>query len=821
MKSQYWKTLLLLGFTCIPLYFYKPCFAQRDLAGLESEADIGLAAESTPLSKDFEIPQLTLKAATGKPIIDGHINDIFWEQAETFELNFELYPERLAPASVKTEALLAATKTHLYLAFIANDPNSENLRSALREYDASKEDDYVSVIIDPTGSMAKKYEFRVNPHGTLSDVLQDTISDRYIYDWDTEWEAAAQINDKGYTVELAIPANSIRVPSHDTSKDSRGSVILKRSYPRSVDQVFATFFTYKKTTSETDKGAEILSETDSQDSEKKGFKGIPDKLKLKLHYIYHLDEERDIGKEFEQAKDRDEHSVGLDAVYNLSTSRAFAFTIYPNFTEVEVDIAQQSINNPFTIFQPEKRAFFKGATEYFRSLLPVVYTRNIIQPEVGFAFINDDSINSFGAFINNDKETEVIVPDNLGSDKVTLLEKSYAGAFRFRRTRNKRTGGIIGSYRGADGYHNATVGFDGLFDFGPDDKLRFHFLYSNAKYPKRFAEDLCEEDGCTDEPLPEECPLGDCSLNAQVLRTDYTRELNGHGLKVRYKHDGPSGLYWLSYEQSSPDFRADLGFYRRIDIRSLDIAYGKKWYFKTLRRDKGKSRIRTYVIGNYIRSYEYDDLLEKSVSFWGEFRGTFQSVMRLGWRLRERAVNRINQASLETGDNAPLFDENYIQWFFETAPWGNWKINLDGRYGKIADAENMVLGNMVEIEPIITYRYGPVEFKASGTFRDFEYEDKSLYKERFLSFIVLYRKSKRLNHRLIYLDNLTKRDIDRWRGDELPKEIERIFEYTLTYTPNKEWSILAGVKLEYEFESDIDDGDITNRQLYCKIEKKF
>jgi len=30
---------------------------------------------------------------------------------------------------------------------------------------------------------------------------------------------------------------------------------------------------------------------------------------------------------------------------------------------------------------------------------------------------------------------------------------------------------------------------------------------------------------------------------------------------------------------------------------------------------------------------------------------------------------------------------------------------------------------------------------------------------------------------------------------------------------------LAGKKLEYEFESDIDEGDFTNRQFYCKIEK--
>jgi hypothetical protein len=97
---------------------------------VESEDDIGLSAESIPASKDLEIPQLTLKAASGKPLIDGHINDPFWEQAEAFELSFELYPERLTPASVKTDALVSATKTHLYLAFIANDPDPEHLPAA-------------------------------------------------------------------------------------------------------------------------------------------------------------------------------------------------------------------------------------------------------------------------------------------------------------------------------------------------------------------------------------------------------------------------------------------------------------------------------------------------------------------------------------------------------------------------------------------------------------------------------------------------------------------------------------------------------------------
>jgi hypothetical protein len=811
-------TAFLLSVFCFTLSFScLHCFASEQNL-LEDDTDIGLSAESTPESDKLDIPRLTLKAATGKPVIDGHINEDFWEQAEVFELTIELYPERLKPADVKTTALLAATKTHLYVAFKADDPDPKQIRSALREHDGSKEDDYVSIIIDPTGTKAKKYEFRVNPHGTLSDVLQDTISDRYIYDWDTEWDGAAQINDNGYTAELAIPANAMRVPPQDVEKDLYGLVLLKRSYPRSVDQILATFFLYNRTTRDTARKADILSSLDEQKKEDKTIGLIPDKLQLMPHYIYHLDEDRKIGEEFDQAKDRDTHSFGLNAIYNFSTSTTLAVTINPNFTDVEADIAKQSINNPFTVFQPEKRAIFKPVTEYYRSLIPVVYTRNIIQPEVGFSFISDDAVNSFGAFMINDKETEIIVPDNLGSDEITLLETSYSAAFRYRRSAGKLSKGIIGTYRGGDGYHNASIGLDGLYDLGPDDKFRYQLIFSDARYPKEFAEDLCEEDGCTDIPPPPVCPLGNCAFNAQVLRTDFQKGLNGHALQARYKHDGPGGLYWFGYEQTSPGFRGDLGFIRAADIRSLNFAYGKKWYLKALRNDKAKSRIRAYFIGRYERSFEYDDLLEKAISFWGEFRGSYQSVLRVGWRIQDRAVNRINQASLDTGGNAPLFDENYVQWYFETSPRPYWKLNLDGRIGEIADSDNMVLGNMLEIKPTLTFRYGPFELTAAGTYRDFELDDERLYLERFLSFILLYRKRPNLSHRLLYIDNLTEQDTARWLGDSLAEEIERIFEYTLTYQPTNKWRILAGVKLEYEYESDIDEGDITNRQFYCRVE---
>jgi hypothetical protein len=767
--------------------------------------DIGLSAESAPTDNKFKISDLTFTLVEGKPVIDGEITDVFWNQAKSLSLDFELYPTRLAPAVVETKAWVAISATHIYVAYNALDPDPQKIRSAFRERDATKDDDYVSIIIDSTGTLAKKYEFRVNPHGSLSDVVQDTISERYIYDWDTRWEGAARMHDNGYSVEIAIPISSVRAPVLQDDEDHRGIIILKRSYPRRVDRTLATFFSFKR-------GLGKTTQTDNDSL---------DRLTFTPHYIYHFDEKRPIGGDFSQVEEHNIHEAGIDVAIDFDSARTLSLTINPNFTEVEADIARQSINNPFNVFQPEKRRFFKATTEYYNSLVPAVYTRNIIRPLWGMSYIRDDVRRSVGAFWINDRETEVIMPDNFGSKKVELLDRSDSGSFRYRHTKNRTTIGVIGTLRQADDYHNYLLGLDGLLDLGIDDKLRFQFLYSDTEYPERFANDLCEEDDCTQAPPPAFCPLGNCPVNAQVLRTNFGQPLQGHGLQLRYKHDGVNALYWAGYEEYSPEFRADLGFVRRVDIRSLNLAYGRKWYVNALAGDEGKSRIRGYLIYTHTRSHADNERLENGIGLWLEFRGSYQSVLRVGRRYRERAVSRINQASLETGSNAPLFDENYWQWYFETSPWKRWSFNLDGRFGETADADNLVLGDLVELKPKIALDLGHFRLIASATLRDFDVKNERLYKERFLSLTALYRKDKKISHRLIFLDDLTNRDTQRWLGDELNREIARTLEYTFTYEIQEQWSVLAGIKAEYDHESDVNNGDITNREVYLKFEKRL
>jgi len=794
------------------------------------EPDLDLSVGEPPVERP-EIPQVSFRLQQGEPKIDAELDDPFWQEAQKFDLNIELYPTRLAEAAVPTEAMIGLTSTHVYVAFMAHDPDPSELRSAFKGRDSGRDDDYVALVIDPSGQAAKKLEFRVNPHGTVSDVFQDTVSDRYLYDWDTVWESAARITEFGYQVEMAIPLESLKFTGFESGGDKPGIAMVKRSYPRRVDRIMGYFFQYRLQDASRTDGAPVTPDADPnalgllaaepalRDTSEPvdGSKPANRRLRFTPHVIYHADEERDVGGEFKRVDDHNLFSAGFDLKYQPSSRHTLALTMNPNFTEVEEDIARENINNPFIPFKPEKRAFFQEIGEYFATMTRVVYTRNIIDPEVGFSYHNAGQGQSLGAFWVSDRQTEVIIPDNLVNDTVELLERSRSAAFHYQVPRGTQTLGVHGTYRSGSGYHNYLMGLDGLANLGIDDKLRFQVMYSDTQYPESFAADVCETDDCTQAPPPDDCPIGDCSFNASVLRADYTRPLSGHGLRFNYKHDGPESLYWINYYDVAPDFRADLGFVRQVDLRAANLAYGRKWYFNALAGDRGKSRIRLYGIGTHMRSHRSNDPLDTSFSVFGEFRGSYQTLVRLGYFDRERAVNRIDQSSLEVGDNAPLFDENYLQWYFEISPIPNLTINFDGRYGTLADPDNMVAGTMAEFEPRLIFNRGSLEVRAAGEFRDFDVDGGRLYREQFLTFTLIFRPSPKMTHRLFLRDDITRRDPTLWLATEPGKERESWFEYTLFYLVTKGWNLMTGFKLADEYDEVLSMSEVTDREYYLKL----
>ena len=315
-----------------------------------------------------------------------------------------------------------------------------------------------------------------------------------------------------------------------------------------------------------------------------------------------------------------------------------------------------------------------------------------------------------------------------------------------------------------------------------------------------------------------------CWVNVQSTQPYYEQVLEKickvTAYASNYKHDGPKSLYWLNYYDVSSDFRSDLGFIRQTDLRGGNIAYGRNWYVNALRGDDAESRLRLYGVATHLRSNESNEPFDSRFSVFGEFRGSHQTIARAGYVFTERAVNRIDQSSLALGDNAPLFGEDYLRWYFETSPIPNLIVNFDGTYGNLADSDNLVSGKFTSFEPRMRWNLfdGKFELGLAATLQEFHVDEGRLYREQFLTMTILYRQNEKLTHRLLMLDDTTLRDPSLWLADEPAKERERFLEYSVIYNPTKRCNILAGVKIGEEFDEGLDQSDVTNREIYLKFE---
>ena len=78
-----------------------------------------------------------------------------------------------------------------------------------------------------------------------------------------------------------------------------------------------------------------------------------------------------------------------------------------------------------------------------------------------------------------------------------------------------------------------------------------------------------------------------------------------------------------------------------------------------------------------------------------------------------------------------------------------------------------------------------------------------------------------MTHRLLWLNDVTERDIDRWRGAELARETSRTLEYTQIDSPHPAWQLMWGLRLVKDYESDINKQDLTAREVYFKVQREF
>jgi hypothetical protein len=351
---------------------------------------------------------LTTPQQTGVhvPIIDQplHLSD-FPNMAPRSDLRSRLAmvsdfiqnaPEDGKQATEKTEVWMAYTKSAIYFVFICYDRHPELIRGHLARRENILNDDGVAVLLDPFRDRRLGVLFRVNPAGVQADGAwsesnnaQNTNTD---YSYDTVWDSDGRVTKDGWMALIAIPFRSLRFRSNE----SDWGIVLGRFLPRN---------------SETDLWPRVAADVAgvlSQEGTIDGIEGVTGSHNLQLTpYTLAQNEREFIDIDPTNPFFSSRHFEGTDGgevKLILKDSIIFDGAINPDFSDIESEQPQFTVDQRFPVYFPELRPFFLENATYFLTPINLIYTRNIVHPEYGIRVTGKLNHTNLGLFVTDDRQ---------------------------------------------------------------------------------------------------------------------------------------------------------------------------------------------------------------------------------------------------------------------------------------------------------------------------------------------------------------------------------------------------------------------------------
>lgn len=395
------------------------------------------SAEHVAEQRQFRAP-VVLRA----PSIDGRLDDGEWDGAARLTGFVQRDPVEGAPATERTEVLVARDATSLYVAFIAWDRDLAQVRAVHTARDQlAAASDLVGVWVDPLRTGTRAFGFQFNPLG----VQYDGVWSRT---WDTSWDGVLQsrgaLRGDHYVVEVAIPIGTmVAGDAPDVWDVNFSRVIGRRSeeswwapMPRARRTVMLADFGELRGMAARDAGARL--------------EAIPTLLGASSRTAR--------GASSEIAEE-----AGLTLRLPLGGSARLDATVNPDFSFVEGDDAQIATNERWALFYPEKRPFFlEGADQFgtpganfIADPLRLVHTRTIARPRAGLRL----TAASRGAFLG----AAVTAQDRFDGTP----DGSSAIVRVLRQQRNSSQAGLTVTHRERpDGRRNSVAATDAQWRLG-------------------------------------------------------------------------------------------------------------------------------------------------------------------------------------------------------------------------------------------------------------------------------------------------------------------------------------------------------------------
>ncbi|WP_165722745.1 MULTISPECIES: carbohydrate binding family 9 domain-containing protein [unclassified Pseudoalteromonas] len=593
--------------------------------------------------------QVSLSRIDSNITIDGVMDEAHWQNATRIPLLYQDEPNEKGTPPVKTDAFIYEDGTNLYVAFIAEDPNPEQIRASLRDRDTLWEDDVVILVIDTFNDERSGYEFHVNPLGAQGDIrMTDTDGWSSDTSWNAIWDSAGQINEKGYVVEMRIPFKALRFP--ENKKELTWGFSVMRNYQRDVLYQLSNMGFDRNIKCSLCQFDKLVGFSDIESS--KNIQLTPTLTALRNDNKSELPGNWDNG-------DIDTE-VGLDLRWGLTKDAVLNATINPDFSQVETDSLELDVNTTFSIYYAEKRPFFLDGASYFKSsLFELLYTRTIAEPTLGAKLTGKTGDHSYALMLADDDNSNILLPTNQGSGFASLNEKTNAAAGRYQYDLGQQgTIGLSSTHRESDDYHNTVLSVDGSYWFNQSDTLLYQVSSANTRNSEFLIQNYNLSETQSDE----------------AYALELTRDKRDYKL-------------FASYENIGQDYRTDLGYQAKVDYEKVGFGGGQTWY-----RDESDLLTSWSYEADWDKTWAQNgDLLEEEYEGFLSFKGQKQSIFEIGLVHRYENYN----------DN--FYNQNIGFIYTGFKPTKDLKLSLYIEYASRIDYANEQLGDAFDTQTQVVW----------------------------------------------------------------------------------------------------------------------
>ena len=612
-------------------------------------------------SPTAEIPRLEASIR-----IDGVLDEPVWAQATRLTGFWQYQPVDGRPAEERTEVLVWYAPDAIHFGVIAHDRLPTSIRATVADRDNIDNEDQVILDIDTFHDHRRAFFFGVNPLGVQTDGVRSEgagqvsslVPGSVDKNPDFLWDSKGRRTERGYEVEIRIPFKSLRYPGGE-----------RQTWGFNVTRIV-------QRTGYTDTWTDVRRANASflgQEGALGGLHGIRHGVTVEAQPFVTAtaDGSRDaVSGEFGR------EDVDPDAGLNLRlgfTSYALDATLNPDFSQVESDEGQVTVNERFALFFPEKRPFFLEGIELFGTPQTLVYTRRIVNPKAGAKFTG-----KFG---------------QLGVAHLTAVDDGGDGArdawFNITRVRRdfgrNSIAGVTFTNRDQGAAHNRVLAGDFRYVWG----LYFAQFQYGASWTTS----------------------GGATRRAPIWQVEYDRTGRSWGFNYLLRGLGQG-------------FDAQAGFVNRL--RS-NVVNGHAFNRLTLYGDRGALLENLTVFFGPERTWLYDDFgFKEGIEGFEQLDATFQ--LRGGWQLNghlQRDFVKFQDTSFAgytVGAGGPSYlppdDFSGVVWTLgvTTPTWRQLGAELSYTRGRTPLFEEGATGTRRQLTGRVELRPAPtVRIAASGT----------------------------------------------------------------------------------------------------------